>query len=191
MYKECFKLMDIDKDGVINKADLRAAFDNVGKLMTEGDLDDMLGEVGGECSFDNMVKMFQDKMAGGELMYSILYIYMSILSFYETEAIETHAHARKCLSPLHVFTVLALPSLLLGHLARFPWMSVHGHTLSTAVGDGKSGRRSREGSRGRDGVSEREEMAAASAAAAAPLLLDEFVESTRRELANVSNLAYK
>jgi len=66
MYKECFKLMDIDKDGTINKADLRAAFDNVGKLMTEGELDDMLGEVGGECSFDNMIKMFQEKMAGGE-----------------------------------------------------------------------------------------------------------------------------
>merc|ERR1711893_181409 len=25
----------------------------------------MLGEVGGPCSFDNMVKMFQEKMAGG------------------------------------------------------------------------------------------------------------------------------
>ena len=31
MYRECFKLMDIDKDGTINKNDLRAAFDNVGK----------------------------------------------------------------------------------------------------------------------------------------------------------------
>ena len=30
MYRECFKLMDIDKDGIINKNDLRAAFDNVG-----------------------------------------------------------------------------------------------------------------------------------------------------------------
>merc|ERR1712243_258926 len=39
-YKECFKLMDIDKDGVINKTDLRAAF-------------------------DNMIKMFEAKMAGG------------------------------------------------------------------------------------------------------------------------------
>lgn len=65
MYKECFKLMDIDKDGTINKNDLRGAFDNVGKLMDESELDDMLGEVGGACSFDNMVKMFQDKMAGG------------------------------------------------------------------------------------------------------------------------------
>lgn len=65
MYRECFKLMDIDKDGTISKNDLRAAFDNVGKLMTESELDDMLGEVGGSCSFDNMLKMFQTKMAGG------------------------------------------------------------------------------------------------------------------------------
>jgi len=65
MYKECFKLMDINKDGVLDKADLRAAFDNVGKLMDESELDSMLGEVGGPCSFDNMVKMFQEKMAGG------------------------------------------------------------------------------------------------------------------------------
>merc|ERR1712154_216214 len=27
--------------------------------------DDMLGEVGGACTFDAMIKMFQDKMAGG------------------------------------------------------------------------------------------------------------------------------
>jgi Ca2+-binding EF-hand superfamily protein len=65
MYKECFKLMDVDKDGVLSKNDLRAAFDNVGKLMSEGELDDMLSEVGGSCSFDSMIKMFQNKMAGG------------------------------------------------------------------------------------------------------------------------------
>merc|ERR1739845_101600 len=50
MYKECFKLMDVD---------------NVGKLMDESELDSMLGEVGGSCTFDAMVKMFQEKMAGG------------------------------------------------------------------------------------------------------------------------------
>ena len=66
MYKDCFALMDIDKDGTINKNDLRAAFDNVGKLMDESELDDMLSEVGGECNFDNMIRMFQNKMAGGE-----------------------------------------------------------------------------------------------------------------------------
>merc|ERR1712102_129575 len=64
MYKECFKLMDINKDGTIDKNDLRGAFDNVGKLMIEDELDEMLGEVGGACNYDNMVKMFQTKMAG-------------------------------------------------------------------------------------------------------------------------------
>merc|ERR1712156_267434 len=65
MYKECFKLMDVDKDGTLSKNDLRAAFDNVGKLMDESELDSMLGEVGGSRTFDAMVKMFQEKMAGG------------------------------------------------------------------------------------------------------------------------------
>merc|ERR1712112_446534 len=64
MYRECFKLMDINKDGTVDKNGLRGAFDNVGKLMTEEELDEMLGEVGGPCTLENMVKMFQNKMAG-------------------------------------------------------------------------------------------------------------------------------
>merc|ERR1712168_1435257 len=64
MYKDCFKLMDINKDGQLDKNDLRGAFDNVGGLMSEGELDSLLGEVGGACSYDNMVKMFQEKVAG-------------------------------------------------------------------------------------------------------------------------------
>jgi Ca2+-binding EF-hand superfamily protein len=64
MYKNCFKLMDINKDGTIDKNDLRGAFDNVGVLMSEGELDGLLGEIGGACNFDNMAKMFQEKMSG-------------------------------------------------------------------------------------------------------------------------------
>merc|ERR1712117_681847 len=64
MYKDCFKLMDINKDGTIDKNDLRGAFDNVGVLMSEGELDSLLGEISGPCNYDNMVKMFQEKMAG-------------------------------------------------------------------------------------------------------------------------------
>merc|ERR1711951_107021 len=55
MYKECFKLMDVDKDGTISKNDIRAAFDNVGKLMSEGELDDMLGEAGGANDPDDLI----------------------------------------------------------------------------------------------------------------------------------------
>merc|ERR1711981_711226 len=64
MYKDCFKLMDINKDGQLDKNDLRGAFDNVGVLMSESELDGLLGEIGGACTNDNMVKMFQEKMAG-------------------------------------------------------------------------------------------------------------------------------
>merc|ERR1712200_359132 len=56
MYKDCFKMMDINKDGTIDKNDLRGAFDNVGVLMTESELDELLGEVGGACTYDYMIK---------------------------------------------------------------------------------------------------------------------------------------
>merc|ERR1711973_76504 len=49
--------------GTIDKNDLRGAFDNVGVLMSEGELDELLGEIGGACTLDNMVKMFQEKMS--------------------------------------------------------------------------------------------------------------------------------
>merc|ERR1712243_137898 len=64
MYKDCFKLMDINKGGTIDKNDLRGAFDNVGVLMSEGELDSLLGEISGPCTPDNMIAMFQEKMAG-------------------------------------------------------------------------------------------------------------------------------
>merc|ERR1712191_23876 len=38
--------------------------DDVGVLMSEGELDGLLGEISGPCTLDNMVKMFQEKMAG-------------------------------------------------------------------------------------------------------------------------------
>merc|ERR1711915_501477 len=65
MYKDCFKLMDINKDGTLDKNDLRGAFDNIGVLMSESELDDLMGEVGGPCNVMGMINMFQKKMAGG------------------------------------------------------------------------------------------------------------------------------
>jgi hypothetical protein len=40
--------------------------------MTESELDEMLAEVGGSCNFDNMLKMFQTKMAGGNFCLLVL-----------------------------------------------------------------------------------------------------------------------
>merc|ERR1712039_478284 len=74
MYKDCFKLMDINKDGQLDKNDLRGAFDNVGVLMSESELDGLLGEISGPCTYDNMAKMFEhalktwgDKMTKAEI----------------------------------------------------------------------------------------------------------------------------
>merc|ERR1712168_139634 len=64
MYKDCFKLMDINKDGTVDKNDLRGAFDNVGVLMSEEELAGLLREIEGPCTPDNMINMFQSKMAG-------------------------------------------------------------------------------------------------------------------------------
>jgi hypothetical protein len=33
--------------------------------MTETELDGMLSEIGGSCTYDNMIKCFEAKMAGG------------------------------------------------------------------------------------------------------------------------------
>merc|ERR1712110_128284 len=56
--------MDINKDGTLDKNDLRGAFDNIGVLMSESELDDLMGEVGGPCTVQGMINMFQEKMAG-------------------------------------------------------------------------------------------------------------------------------
>merc|ERR1711920_469027 len=37
---------------------------NIGVLMSEGELDELMGEVGGPCNVMGMVNMFQEKMAG-------------------------------------------------------------------------------------------------------------------------------
>merc|ERR1712154_710580 len=66
MYKDCFKLMDINKDGTLDKNDLRGAFDNIGVLMSESELDDLIGEVGGPCTFQ--AKMAADGNDPDELI---------------------------------------------------------------------------------------------------------------------------
>merc|ERR1711917_121727 len=69
MYKDCFKLTDINKDGQLDKNDLREAFDNEGKIdskmfehalmtwgdkMTKAEIDDIFGEF--EIDEDYMIK---------------------------------------------------------------------------------------------------------------------------------------
>merc|ERR1711970_541930 len=68
--------MDINKDCTIDKNDLRGAFDNVGVLMSEGELDDLIiqafkaYDVEGKIDvkmFQHALKTWGDKMSKAEM----------------------------------------------------------------------------------------------------------------------------
>jgi Ca2+-binding EF-hand superfamily protein len=64
-FKEGFSLMDKDKDGILGKEDLRATWDQVGKLVTDKELDEMLGEAPGPINFTQLLTLFANRMSGG------------------------------------------------------------------------------------------------------------------------------
>merc|ERR1712177_157121 len=82
MYKDCFKLMDINKDGQLDKNDLRGAFDNVVKMFQEkmagegNDPDDLIvqafkaydneGKIDSKM-FEHALKTWGDKMTKAEI----------------------------------------------------------------------------------------------------------------------------
>lgn len=61
-FKEAFQLMDHDKDGIISKSDLRATFDQVGKLSNEKELDEMVNEASGPINFTQLLGLFGNRM---------------------------------------------------------------------------------------------------------------------------------
>lgn len=64
-FKEGFQLMDADKDGILNKNDLRQTLDMVGRLATDAELEKMLKEAPGPVNFTMMLTMFAERMSGG------------------------------------------------------------------------------------------------------------------------------
>jgi len=63
-FKEGFTFMDFDKDGIIGKEDLRRAFDIIGKLAGDAELDELLNEPPAPLSFTMFITMFADRMSG-------------------------------------------------------------------------------------------------------------------------------
>merc|ERR1711974_168465 len=63
-FKEGFCFMDYDKDGIIGKEDLRRAFDIVGKLVGDAELDKMLDEPPQPLTFTMFLTMFGERMSG-------------------------------------------------------------------------------------------------------------------------------
>lgn len=64
--------MDKDKDGILGKEDLRATWDQVGKLVSDKDLQEMLHEAPGPVNFTQLLSLFANRMAGGMILFNIL-----------------------------------------------------------------------------------------------------------------------
>ena len=62
---QAFQLMDQDKDGIISKNDLRATFDQLGRLSSDKELDEMVGEAPGPINFTQLLTLFAGRMSGG------------------------------------------------------------------------------------------------------------------------------
>lgn len=57
--------MDHDRDGIIGKNDLRSTFDQVGKLVADKELDEMVNEAPGPINFTQLLTLFANRMSGG------------------------------------------------------------------------------------------------------------------------------
>lgn len=64
-FKEAFQLMDQDKDGIISKNDLRATFDQIGRLVPDKELNEMVDEAPGPINFTQLLTLFATRMSGG------------------------------------------------------------------------------------------------------------------------------
>jgi len=64
-FKEGFGFMDADKDGILNKNDLRATYDQIGKMADDKELSEMLNEASGPINFTTLLSLFANKMSGG------------------------------------------------------------------------------------------------------------------------------
>merc|ERR1712121_342980 len=63
-FKEGFQIMDRDRDGIINKTDLRGVFDEIGRMVSDADLDSMLADAPGPINFTTLLHMFAQRSSG-------------------------------------------------------------------------------------------------------------------------------
>lgn len=65
-FKEAFGFIDSDKDGLINKNDLRNTFDSLGRIIPDDQLQTMLDEAPGILNFTTFLAIFGERIMGGD-----------------------------------------------------------------------------------------------------------------------------
>lgn len=63
-FKEAFNMIDVGRDGFIDKADLNETFINLGKMSTDDELESMITEAPGQINFTVFLTLFGDRLNG-------------------------------------------------------------------------------------------------------------------------------
>ncbi|XP_010084707.1 PREDICTED: myosin regulatory light chain 2A, cardiac muscle isoform [Pterocles gutturalis] len=72
-FKEAFTIMDQNRDGFIDKADLRDTFAALGRLNVKNEeIDEMIKEAPGPINFTVFLTMFGEKLKGADTLKTIL-----------------------------------------------------------------------------------------------------------------------
>ncbi|XP_051891369.1 myosin regulatory light chain 2B, cardiac muscle isoform-like [Pristis pectinata] len=72
-FKEAFTIMDQNRDGFINKDDLKGTFAALGRMnVNSEELDEMLNEAPGPINFTIFLTMFGEKLKGADAEETIL-----------------------------------------------------------------------------------------------------------------------
>ncbi|EEC03752.1 myosin regulatory light chain, putative [Ixodes scapularis] len=62
--KMAFQMIDSNKDGFVDKNDLRATWDSLGRIIPENDLDGMIAEATGPINFTMFLTIFGERVSG-------------------------------------------------------------------------------------------------------------------------------
>ena len=68
-YKQAFQFIDFDKDGLINKKDIIAVFDSLGRRYPDNEIDSMVAEGGGDViNYTTFIRLIGEKVYSGNYL---------------------------------------------------------------------------------------------------------------------------
>lgn len=69
-FKQAFQFIDFDKDGIINRNDIVAAFDSLGRRYPDDEINSMISEAGGPVNYTTFIRLIGEKVYSGKAIRS-------------------------------------------------------------------------------------------------------------------------